>query len=101
MTNDESDGAIFSWNRNVARRQRAEFELLRHQAHFALDRVAVADDLAAVGAHAAHDRGEDRIGDALGFVERLARANALEQIRVLLHVWVDLELLGEAPLVAA
>src|SRR5437016_424187 len=101
MTNDQLYRAVFAGDRDVAWGERAELELCRHQADLALERVAVADDLSAVGTHAAHDRGEDGIGDALGFVEGFAVADALEEIGVLLDVGVDLELFGEAPLVAA
>src|SRR5207248_774632 len=50
--------------------------------------------LPAVDAHAAHDAGQRRFGDSLGFVDVLAGADGVDQVRVLLDVGDDVGLVA-------
>ena len=56
---------------------------------FEFERLLPGDGLAGVGRHPAHDRRQGALGDLLQLVERLAVADALEQVDVLLDVGVD------------
>ena len=72
----------------------AELELLGHQVQLGLERLVPGHGLAGVGRHAAHDRRQGALGDGLQLVERLAFADARDQVDVLLDVRVDVLALG-------
>src|SRR5262249_34707428 len=80
---------------------RAPGELLGEGVILRVERLLPGDFLAAVGRVAAHDGRERALGDLLQLVDRLMRRDALEQVDVLLHVWIDLALDADAGPVGA
>jgi hypothetical protein len=94
-----SDERGLARNGDGGRREwRAELERLGGQVELRVEGLVPGQSLASIGRHPTHDRRQGALGDGLQLVERLARADAIDQVDVFLFVGVPLvDVLGSSP----